>query len=540
MWLNYIKITFIIILLSGISVNGLFGQSGKLIEYEADVLKGVKKDTVSYVKLNGNVKFKQPGTIIYCDSAFLYRDRNSLDAFGHVRIFDTMDSVTITASKLYYHGDNMIAKLRNNVVYSDDSIQLFTDNLDYDMTNKSATYFGGGQIVDNINSLTSEDGLYDTEAKVMIFQREVVLVNPKYSLETEELIYHILTKNARTTGTTYITTSDGRQLIAQEGSNFDTWNKTSVFMHGEIDTDSYHMIADRMVYDEIFQMYIASGNVIMKAKENNLIIHGDNAWFSERSGKSKIYGHAVLEKPMKEDTLFLRADTLISINSKIKSQHRLLAYNNVLLYKSDLQGKADSLAYHVADSTIFFYQKPILWSEGSQITADSINITIANGSIDRLNATSNSFIISTDSIDNYNQVKGRKLIAYFEESKIKLVDVTGNGESIYFVMDEKNTKLLIGMNKILCSNMKIDFENNTVQDISFYTSPEGSFTPPHELIEKNRVLDGFQWLINYKPIKDDVVHYNPEHAMQLEETPDNDAEIEEMLQKHTRPNTRHE
>jgi len=537
MRLNYIKITFVLILLYGISATSLFGQSDKLIEYEADILKGIKNDTISYVKLNGNVKFKQPGTVIYCDSAILYRDKNALDAFGHVQIFDTKDSVTITSNKLFYHGNDKIAKLRDNVIYTDDSIRLYTNNLDYDMTNKSATYFGGGQIIDNVNRLTSEDGLYDTEAKVMIVQHDVVLTNPENTLETEELIYHLLTKTARTTGTTYITTKDGRQLVAQEGSSFDTWNKTYVFMNGEIETDSYHMIADRMVYDEIFQMYIASGNVTLLAKNNNLLIHGDNAWFSENSGKSKIYGNALLEKPMKDDTLFLRADTLISINSKIKSQHRLLAYNNVLLYKSDLQGKADSLVYQVADSTIFFYQEPILWSEGSQITADSINITIANGSIDRLNARSNSFIISVDSLSDYNQVKGRNLVAYFIDSKINLVDVTGNGESIYFVMDEENTNLLIGMNKILCSNMKIAFKDNTVNSISFYTSPDGSFIPPHELLEKDKMLDGFHWHIDYKPLKEDVVHYDPKKAKRLKETPKSDAVIEEMLQKNSRPNT---
>lgn len=539
MQLNYIKITFVIILLLGLSAAGLFAQSGEKIKYQADMLKGIKKDTTSYVKMNGKVKFEQTGTIIYCDSALLYRDSNSLDAFGHVKIFDMKDSVTITARKLFYQGNNRIANLRDNVVYRDDSIQLYTDNLDYDMTNKSASYSNGGQIVDKINTLNSENGLYDTEAKVMIFQNAVVLVNPDYTLETEELIYHILTKTARTTGTTYITTDDGRQLIAQEGSNFDTQNKTSTFLQGEIDTDSYFLRADRMLHDQALEMYIAAGNVQVVAKEDNLTIYGDHAWFSERSGKSKIYGHAYLEKPMSDDTLYVRADTLVSIDSKIKSEKRLLAYNKVLLYKSDLQGKADSLAYQISDSTIYFYKKPILWSKGSQITADSINIAIANGSIERLNATSNSFIISVDSLNDYNQVKGRKLVAYFNDNKIDLVDVSGNGESIYFVLDEENTNLLIGMNKIMCSNMKIAFDNNTVQKISFYTSPDGSFVPPHELKEKDKVLEDFQWYIKYKPLKDDVMHYDADKAKQLQENAEKDTEEEEITIKKRRRNTRH-
>ncbi len=526
-----IKITFVFILLSGLSVQSLFAQKGEKIKYQADVLKGIKKDTVSYVKMNGHVKFEQPGTVIHCDSAILYRSTNSLDAFGHVKILDMRDSVTITANKLFYQGDNRMANLRGHVIYTDDSIRLFTENLDYDMTNKSATYFGGGQIIDNVNTLTSEEGLYDTEAKVMIFQRDVVLVNPEYTMETQELIYHILTKTARTTGTTYITTSDGRQLVAQEGSNFDTRNKTSVFLLGEIDTDSYYLKADRMVHDQALAIYTASGNVRITGKKDNVTIHGDHAWFAEHSGRSKIYGHAYLEKPMEEDTLFIRADTLFSIDSKIKSEKRLLAYHHVLLYKNDLQGKADSLSYHVADSTIFFYGEPILWSKGSQITADSINITIVNGSIERLNAISRAFIISSDSLDDYNQVKGRTLTAFFKNSKLDHVDVNGNGESIYFVFDEKNPELMVGMNKIMCSNMKIDFDENTVHKISFYTSPEGSFIPPHELKDKDKTLEGFKWHIKFKPVRDDVIHYDPAKARGLEETTRETEKKEEIVIK---------
>jgi lipopolysaccharide export system protein LptA len=62
-----------------------------------------------------------------------------------------------------------------------------------------------------------------------------------------------------------------------------------------------------------------------------------------------------------------------------------------------LQGKADSLAYFLSDSSIIFYQDPILWNDGSQITADTIQILVNEGTIDRLNAKVNSFIISEDS-----------------------------------------------------------------------------------------------------------------------------------------------
>ena len=53
----------------------------------------------------------------------------------------------------------------------------------------------------------------------------------------------------------------------------------------------------------------------------------------------------------------------------------------------------------------------------------------------------NSFVISQDTSKNYNQIKGRKMIADFRAGKLIKVFVNGNGESIYFAIDEKTNKL---------------------------------------------------------------------------------------------------
>jgi len=215
------------------------------------------------------------------------------------------------------------------------------------------------------------------------------------------------------------------------------------------------------------------------------------------------------------DTLYLKADTLISMeNGKWKmengktNQHfpssinhqkskYLLAYNNVLLYSGDLQGKCDSAVYVFSDSIIYFYNDPVIWSENSQLTADSINVQLANNQIDKMNMRINSFIISQDSLLEFNQVKGKNMTAWFKDDLINKVYVDGNGQSIYFVLEEDTS--LVGMNKVLCSNMIIMFEENKVKDISFLNNPEAKFIPPHEIEEPEKKLKGFKWRINDKP-----------------------------------------
>ncbi|MCG8310432.1 MAG: Organic solvent tolerance protein OstA [Cytophagales bacterium] len=500
-----IKVTYVFLILHSLISLQSLAQSPDKLEYEAQSLEGVKKDGEDYKKLTGNVKFTQKNTIIYCDSAFAYDKTNSMEAFGNVKIEDLEDSVTITSNKLFYDGNGKLAKLRGDVLYIDDSIRLYTDNLDYDMSNKSATYVGGGKIIDGVNTLESIHGNYDTEGKMMIFTDSVKLINPDYTMESSDLIYNIVTKKARTNSETIITTKEGRSLRSKRSSEFDTGRNTSAFLIGEVDTDKYFLKGDELFFDDNLGSYSAKGNVYLLAKEDSVIITGGEAKFWQDRGIAKVYEDPLLKKLLSGDTLYLRADTLVSIDDSLEVNKRLLAYENVKIYKTDIQGKADSIAYYLADSSISFFRDPILWNEGSQITADTIHILVKGGTIDQLQTSANSFIISKDSTNNYNQIKGRHMVAFFEGKSIRDVDVNGNGESIYFVAEEENPKVTMGMNQIICSNMKIVFKENQVNDIRFYTNPDGSFIPPHELEDDEKQLEGFAWRINERPTKKGIL-----------------------------------
>src|SRR5690606_39336067 len=122
----------------------------------------------------------------------------------------------------------------------------------------------------------------------------------------------------------------------------------------------------------------------------------------------------------------------------------------------DMQGVSDSLVYQAADSMMYFYGDPILWNLGNQMTADSISMLIENNTISKIFMVRNSFVVSQDTLRNYNQIKGRDMTAEFRSGAIDQVIVRGNGESLYFVMDEEDLSFT-GINKIVCSNILIRF-----------------------------------------------------------------------------------
>ena len=478
----------------------------------AERLIQTKIDGQPMVRLIDNVVLTHKDLIIYADSAIQSRKTGVVEMFGDVRIKEG-DSINVTAKKLIYDESTRIVNLRDDIVFKKlNSVTLYTDFLDFDRNNQLAYYYNGGKLVDSTSTLTSRKGYYQTRTDMASFRDSVVAKSPNHTLTSDTLQYNTQTKIVFFRAETQVTDPEGNVFNYGVGT-YDASGQKSDLSNGIFETESYDLTGKRVFADDASQYYRATGDVEMLAKENDIIIIGDLAEHWKDTGITKVYGNALMKKATEQgDTLFLSADTLVSIDPEADTAKRLLAYHNVKIYKSDLQGLADSLAYIFADSMIHFYTDPVLWNNGNQLTADSINLELANNVINRLNMSVNSFVIAQDTVLNFNQIKGRDMVARFNEGKIDKVDVYGNGESLYFAIDEERDNLLMGMNKILCANMTINFKESDVDNIMFYINPDAEFIPPHELQENQKQLKGFQWRSSQRPSKTDVVPYAKEES----------------------------
>jgi len=507
--MNRYLLIFLILLIS----SGTYAQRRVKLK-QADNLVGSIKDGVRFDRLIGNVVFIQNTTTIYCDSAHFFKTSNRIEAFGKVHITDG-DSVDVTSQALSYDGNDKIAHLRKKVIFKKLGIAtLYTDFLDYDRQKNVARYFNGGKLVDTTNVLTSKKGYYDVLTNLAAFKSNVVGVNPDYTLTSDTLQYNSKTKIIYFKDETTIKDKDGGIAVYKSGF-YNTTRKLSALNVGEIESAEYKIKGNEYFIDDASKLYQAKGKVVMTSKEENMVIFGDNSFYDKKTGISKVYGNSFVAKIDDDlDTLFISADTLVSIENKDPKKKRLLAYNQVKIYKKDLQGIADSLVYMAADSTIHFYTAPALWSSGNQMTADSIRIRLKGKKIDKLFMVGNSFVVSKDSLSNFNQIKGRKMVTDFQGSKINNVLVEGNAESLYYALEEKimdldsmKAKLTItmGMNKMICSKMKIIFLDGKVNTVNAYVQPDAQFVPPHEIKEADRKLKGFAWKAELRPTRDQVV-----------------------------------
>lgn len=471
---------------------------------QADQLKGGVKDGERYDRVLGNVIFTQNRTTIYCDSALFYRGKNAVEAFGHVRITEG-DSLTITAQRAEYDGNERLARLRNKVVFTRlATATLYTDYLDFDRDENIAFYFNGGKLVDSINVLTSVKGYYQVAFHTASFKKNVDVKNPDFTMTADSLQYNTKSKVIFFRSETTVTDKEGNTAI-YEGGEYNTNTRQSDLKKGRAETQAYTLTGTKIALDDLRKLYKVKGNAVMTSKEENLTIFGDEVIFDRLRNTGKVFGNAYVAKVTDDgDTLFMSADTLVSIDDADPAKKRLLAYPNVKIFKNDLQGTADSVEYRQADSTMFFYDNPVLWTQGNQLSADSLSLLIENNTLSKLHLVANAFIISTDTLKNFNQIKGRRMTADFRNKQLHQVVVLGNGESIYFALDEK-TNALVGMNKIICSNITIRFSEGRVDNLSFYVKPEADFVPPHEIAEEETRLRGFRWREENRPTRNQVV-----------------------------------
>jgi lipopolysaccharide export system protein LptA len=484
----------LICLLLTVSSFSLMAQNRNMLEIQsADLLQGAG----GFERLINNVRMRHQNSLIYCDSAHFYRADNMAKLYGNVRIVDQQDPVVTTSRYAEYDGNTKMAKLRNNVVFTNKDTKLYTDFLDYNRETGIANYFNSGKVVDSTNVLTSEYGKYETQTEKITFTDNVVLVNPDYTLKTNFMIYLTVPKTSETVGVTNILSKDGEKLNAQKGSFYDTENKLFRFYDGDVETETSIVYAETLFYDEAKQYYEGKGNISVFNKERNVEIFGEEGSYWETRKYSKVYGNALVKRYFEVDTMYMTADTLISQDSSDDKDRYLLAFKNVGLIKSDMRGRSDSLSYIYSDSTIHMYRDPVLWDRKSQITADSIRFLIANEEIDRVYLDRQAFSITTDTARNFNQIKGRRMEGYFKDGQISRLLVTGNGESLYF--DMANDSTLRGMNKLLCASMDMYFLEGQIQKINYMVKPEGFFTPPHMLKEDERKLEGFKWREDEKP-----------------------------------------
>lgn len=495
----------LLFLLCVFSITKNYSQESRKIDYTSDrTLKDENKypGAIILSKVTNQVHFIHEGIEIWCDQAIHYDQANFFKAYGNVRM-QQGDTVTMQSKYAEYNGTTQFAFASGNVKMSRPQSSIETDTLFFDRVKQQAYYRSGGTVRDTASVLTSRIGRYYMDQDKYSFLSDVKVTNPKYTINSQQLDFYSDSGYAYLYGPTTIE-SETSTVYCERGF-YDTRGDVGYFVkNSRIDYEHRILEGDSLYFNRAKSFASGTNNIKVTDTLNNSLITGHYAEVYREKDSVFITKRALAATIQDNDSIFIHSDTLMITG---KPENRIVrGFYNVKLFKSDISGKSDSIYVNQkkgitklinigggASTSVSKKRSPIIWSGNNQMTGDTIHL-LSNPKTEKLDSLKvfyDSFLIQKDSIEGYNQVKGKELTGLFVDNELYQVDIIKNTETIYFSRNEEQE--LLGINKTLSSSIKILFENKEIKDIYYYKQVDGTLTPPEDFPPNARELPGFNW-----------------------------------------------
>ncbi|WP_422091959.1 OstA-like protein [Tenacibaculum ovolyticum] len=450
--------------------------------------------------LSGKVKMEHEGATLDCQRALFYKKENIFKAVGEV-VIEQGDSIIQYSDFAIYNGTTKKAKSWGNVEINDKEMKMSTDTLHFDRQNQILYYPNGGTIRDKKNTLKSIRGTYFLKDKKFTAKSKVTVVNPDNNLESDHLDYYTNSNLAYLYGPSTVTNLKDSTRIYSERGFYDTNTDISYFVkNAKLFLKERTISADSLYYDKRKGFASATNRIKVIDTLQKMVTKGNYAELYEKKDSLFIIDRAVAITVLEKDSMYVAGDKILLTGKPEKRIVRI--FKNVKIFKSDLQGKCDSIHTSQTTGLTRLFNNPVLWSGKSQITGDSIQLLTnkETNKLDSLKVLKNAFMIQKDSLsnDNFNQIKGRNIYGKFEKNDLKTMLVKGNAESLYFNRNDDSKKLET-ITKEIASDIEFTLEKNEIIETKYFKKSEGKTFPPSQFPSEEKKFKGFIWRENEQP-----------------------------------------
>jgi len=492
--------TYLLFLIALSGAHGLMAQEEKektRVSVESGYLEKRPEfpDAIIYTKDNrGQVYIVHEGVEMWCDQAFVYLKDNFVKAYGKVRITQG-DSVSMRSKYAEYNGNTQFAFAAGQVVLTEPKTTLRTDTLYFDRIKQQAYYRSGGTVRDTSSTLTSRIGRYFANAKKYQFLSNVKIVNPKYTVYSEQLDFYSESGVAYLYGKSRIE-SETSTVYCERGY-YDTRADIGYFVkNSRVDYNNRILYGDSIYFDRARSFASATNNIKVLDTINRSVIRGHYAEVFRDKDSVFITKRALAITVQENDSIYVHADTL-QVTGKpeeriIKGFYKARMFKPGNEAEAPTSGKCDSIFIDQQNGITKLLRRPVLWSGLNQMTGDTIHILSNKQTeqLDTLKVFNNAFLVQKDS-SGYNQVKGERLIGLFNNNQLDTVDIVRNSEVIYFSRDDQQE--LIGINNTTSSSIRLYLKEQKITGIQFIKNAKGKVYPPSQFPENARKLPGFIW-----------------------------------------------
>ena len=462
------------------------------------------------VRLSDKVTFTDSSRVLRTDSILYFYDRDELNIIAPTVI--ERDSIDIYCEDgIYRLKTNRGVLSREVQVKSGDQI-ITSQILDVRGEEGKYTFLIDPLIIDSSGTADGDTIIYFSNEERIEIIGHAVYQSDDEVVRAPKILYDLKTKEYQTVGSARIRNGDNT-IVAGEIKN-DAQGGTLLY-NGVVIEDNEGKIkieSDFAEKNENRTKIYSDGEqplLTYALEANNLLLRGDTL-ISQTVTDTLIKlvqdtggQHAI-------DTLSLPSiDTLtsdsLSVSDSIsdvtemstQTREELVAINNVILRNGDTYGKSRGFNFNQQDSIITLTGDPILWSDSTQLTADTIKIYLKNNAVLKIVQSGNAMIVTPDSLEGFNQIKGLIITNYLTDNDISKSLVSGNAELLYLVIEEGVHEAI---NYTSSKKMTFNFDLGSIQsmntiglqDSNMYEYNEGD-------ILSSYYLDGFRWRLEEKP-----------------------------------------
>ncbi len=416
---------------------------------------------------------------------------------------------TMRTDTMAFNTETQIVRFVAPTLISQRTSRIYTEGGFYDIENDFAEFDLNPQFEKEGQRERSRKMRYSGTTKEYVLEGDAYIEDEKQRAEADVIRYNTETEQSVLRGNAHF--QDSLRDISGAEIRYDSRNKSyQLTGRGRVSEPPNIIEADSLDFNDQLGRGLALGNVVWSDTTSDFTILAWRMDYNKQteylnafggSGGAGPSGRPMMKSLIDRDTLYMAADTLTSYKPDTASDVRLLlAHLDVRIFKSDMQAVCDSLSFSSADSIFWFYKLknlPLIWSDTSQFSGDTIRMLLKNKKLDRIWLRQNALVINSEDELMFNQIKGRNTTAFFRDDEVREMLVEGNAQAVYYALDD--ARAYIGVNETECSEMRLYFGDNKVEGIKFYQEPSGKFIPMKKAGNESKKLEGFFWEKERRP-----------------------------------------
>lgn len=453
-----------------------FYNGGSMMDKKGKVIEsnyGYYHSKIGRFKFVEKVELNSDSVVLKSDSLAYWNKERKIDFLGPVKVWQ--NDAFLSANSGWYYRDKEIYNFDNNAYMLNKDNELWANKIYYEKFGSVA------ELNDNVQIL-------DTVQSVMMFSDYVKYRGNPASAELRKkpVVAYYFVENDQKDTLFFAADTIHYKVFAKDSADSATVAR-SLKRYEQSLRDP---IKEMLTKPEVAPRPDKTGKNLKEidaikdadAEKEKLLALTDSVKLKNRPLNLPLKDSTALKDtiPLKDTTLYRFID----------------ARKNIRFFRSNLQGKCDSMEFNSIDSTIRLYKDPVMWNDNNQFSSDSIQIIISGKKLKKTELMSGAFVAAREDSLHYNQIKATDIVAHFNDGDLTRFDAYGGVTILFFFAEDS---ILTTMNQKECKFMTTSVKGKRIQVSRCYEDVESNLYPIIDLEPEKKKLKGFRLRFEERP-----------------------------------------